>query len=102
MPVGRLPVAQMRAITDIAEHFGTGEVRLTVWQNLILPNIRSKRLAEVQDALLAAASSFLPVPSSREPSPAPATRAASIRSRHQTRAVALANFLGERSCCASR
>jgi ferredoxin-nitrite reductase len=39
VPVGRLPVSQMRAVADIAEEFGSGELRLTVWQNLILPNI---------------------------------------------------------------
>ena len=39
IPVGRLPVAQMRAIADIADRFGSGEVRLTVWQNLLIPNI---------------------------------------------------------------
>lgn len=38
-PVGRLPVSQMRALADIAEQIGNGELRLTVWQNLVLPNI---------------------------------------------------------------
>jgi len=44
VPVGRLPVPQMRALADIAEQFGSGELRLTVWQNLILPNIPSERI----------------------------------------------------------
>jgi ferredoxin-nitrite reductase len=35
VPVGRLPVEQMRAVAEVAEHFGTGEIRLTVWQNLL-------------------------------------------------------------------
>jgi ferredoxin-nitrite reductase len=51
IPVGRLPVAQMRAIADIADRFGSGEVRLTVWQNLLIPNIHTRHLADVQQAL---------------------------------------------------
>jgi ferredoxin-nitrite reductase len=51
IPVGRLPVAQMRAIADIADRFGSGEVRLTVWQNLLIPNIPTHHLATAQQAL---------------------------------------------------
>jgi len=39
VPVGRLPVPQMLALADIADTFGNGEIRLTVWQNLIIPNV---------------------------------------------------------------
>jgi len=51
IPVGRLPVAQMRAIADIADRFGSGELRLTVWQNLLIPNIPTHHLAAAQQAL---------------------------------------------------
>ncbi|HEX8925325.1 MAG TPA: NirA family protein, partial [Terriglobales bacterium] len=44
VPVGRLPVDQMRALANIAEKFGSGELRLTVWQNLLIPNIPSERV----------------------------------------------------------
>jgi ferredoxin-nitrite reductase len=54
VPVGRLPVAQMRAVADIADRFGTGEIRLTVWQNLILPNISEANLEAAQAELTAA------------------------------------------------
>jgi ferredoxin-nitrite reductase len=54
VPVGRLPVQQMRAIADIADAFGTGEVRLTVWQNLLIPNVRSERVAGAIERLRAA------------------------------------------------
>ena len=30
---------QMRRIADVAENYGSGEIRLTVWQNLIIPNV---------------------------------------------------------------
>jgi len=54
VPVGRLPVNQMLALADIAERFGTGELRLTVWQNLIIPNVASEDLETVTEWLLAA------------------------------------------------
>ncbi|HEV2484746.1 MAG TPA: NirA family protein [Terracidiphilus sp.] len=49
VPVGRLPVEQMLALADVASEFGSGELRLTVWQNLLIPNIQTERL----DAALA-------------------------------------------------
>ncbi|WP_263366504.1 NirA family protein [Edaphobacter bradus] len=54
VPVGRLSVAQMRAIADIADEYGSREIRLTVWQNLILPNISGARLEAARNALAAA------------------------------------------------
>ncbi len=54
VPVGRLPVAQMLALADVADKFGNGELRLTVWQNLLVPNIPEDRLegalAEIREA----------------------------------------------------
>jgi ferredoxin-nitrite reductase len=50
VPVGRLNVRQMRAIAEIADHYGSGEIRLTVWQNLILPNIPGDKLEAAQRA----------------------------------------------------
>ena len=51
VPVGRLSVQQMRAIAGIADHHGSGEIRLTVWQNLILPNIPGDKLEAAQRAI---------------------------------------------------
>ncbi len=51
LPVGRISAAQMHAIADIADAYGSGEIRLTVWQNLILPNIPGKKLDAVRKAL---------------------------------------------------
>lgn len=58
VPVGRLPVAQALAVADIAERFGSGEVRLTVWQNLVIPNIPIEHLEAAKQALLAAGLDF--------------------------------------------
>ncbi len=38
-PVGRLTVAQLRGIADLARRFGSGTIRLTVWQNLLVSDI---------------------------------------------------------------
>jgi len=54
MPVGRLPVQQMRAVAAIAEEFGTGEIRLTVWQNLLIPNVHASSVAQAVQHLRAA------------------------------------------------
>jgi ferredoxin-nitrite reductase len=53
VPVGRLPVKQMRALADVADQFGSGELRLTVWQNLLIPNIPSERIDEALAAIRA-------------------------------------------------
>lgn len=51
VPVGRLPVEQMRSVARIAEEFGTGEIRLTVWQNLLIPNVHSASAAKAIERL---------------------------------------------------
>ena len=37
--VGRMIPKQMRRLADVAQNYGSGELRLTVWQNLLIPNI---------------------------------------------------------------
>ena len=39
VPVGRLSARQMHALADVATHYGNGELRLTVWQNLLIPHV---------------------------------------------------------------
>ncbi|MDQ2833941.1 MAG: NirA family protein [Acidobacteriota bacterium] len=58
VPVGQLPVAQMNALADLAEGYGSGELRLTVWQNLLIPNISTENLAAAKEAVIAAGLSF--------------------------------------------
>ncbi len=45
-PVGRMLPDQMRKIAKLAERYGTGEIRLTVWQNLLIPFIKDCDIAE--------------------------------------------------------
>ena len=58
IPVGRLPVEQMRALAEIADRFGSGEFRLTVWQNLIIPNIATECVEAAKQAIFAAGLSY--------------------------------------------
>jgi ferredoxin-nitrite reductase len=44
----------MLAVADVAERFGSGEIRLTVWQNLIVPNIADANLEAAKAALVEA------------------------------------------------
>ena len=60
VPVGKLSVAQMKAVADIADHYAGGEVRLTVWQSLLLPNIAAHDVAAVTAALATAGLSISP------------------------------------------
>ena len=48
VPVGYLTAAQMRGLADIAREMGDGDIRLTVWQNLLMSGIPSKKLEAAQ------------------------------------------------------
>lgn len=43
-PLGRLAVGRLRGLAEIATRFGNGEIRLTVWQNLLIPNVSDAAL----------------------------------------------------------
>ena len=49
-PVGRIGGERMRGLAAIAEQFGSAELRLTVWQNLLIPDVAD---ADVPAALAA-------------------------------------------------
>ena len=48
LPVGKLTVQQMRVVAAIAQRCGDGDIRLTVWQNLLISGVPD---AAVEDAL---------------------------------------------------
>ena len=48
LPVGRMTAAQMRGLASIADRFGSGDIRLTVWQNLIIPDINDADIERVK------------------------------------------------------
>jgi ferredoxin-nitrite reductase len=39
IPVGVMTTRQMRRLADISANYGSGELRLTPWQNLLIPNV---------------------------------------------------------------
>src|SRR5262249_42191423 len=50
---GRLRSHEMRAIAEIAERWGSGTLRLTVWQNLLISDVADADIPAVQAALAA-------------------------------------------------
>ena len=49
LPVGKMTVEQMRGLAKIARELGDGDIRLTVWQNLLISGIAEENaeLAEI-------------------------------------------------------
>jgi ferredoxin-nitrite reductase len=48
VPVGRLSVAQMHGLAEIARDYGDGDIRLTVWQNLLISGVPTEKLGAAQ------------------------------------------------------
>lgn len=40
LPLGKVTCEQMRGLAKIAQDLGDGDIRLTVWQNLLIPGVR--------------------------------------------------------------
>jgi ferredoxin-nitrite reductase len=51
VPVGQITTKQMQRVAEIADLYGSGEVRLTVWQNFIIPNVADTYVTTVVKAL---------------------------------------------------
>lgn len=49
VPVGRITTAQMRQAADVAERYGSGDLRITTGQNLIIPNVPESRIGALAD-----------------------------------------------------
>ena len=47
VPVGRLSANECREIADLAEKYSSGEIRLTVEQNVILPNVDEAKIDDL-------------------------------------------------------
>jgi ferredoxin-nitrite reductase len=44
LPVGKLTCDQMRGLAKIAQDLGDGDIRLTVWQNLLISGVREQNV----------------------------------------------------------
>src|SRR5919204_137278 len=51
VPVGRLTVAQMRGLAEVAGDFGDGDVRLTVWQNMLISGVATANLDAAREKI---------------------------------------------------
>jgi ferredoxin-nitrite reductase len=51
LPVGKLTAAQMRELAAIAQQMGDGDIRLTVWQNLLISGIPAGKLQLAEAAI---------------------------------------------------
>ncbi|MFL9499597.1 NirA family protein [Rhodopseudomonas palustris] len=51
LATGHLTSAQMRGLAEIARSFGDGDLRLTVWQNLLIAGVADARVAEATAAI---------------------------------------------------
>jgi ferredoxin-nitrite reductase len=52
IPVGRMLPEQIRAIAKLADTYGRGDIRLTAWQNLIIPGIKDADLDAVKTVII--------------------------------------------------
>jgi ferredoxin-nitrite reductase len=48
LPLGRWPIAQIVGLGKIATQYGSGHLRLTPWQNVIIPDVNGTNVAKVQ------------------------------------------------------
>lgn len=49
--VGQITPKQLLRLAELAEYYGSGEVRLTVWQNFIIPNVTDAFVPTLKRAL---------------------------------------------------
>jgi NAD(P)H-nitrite reductase large subunit len=62
VPVGRITTAQLRSVADLANRYGTGDVRITVGQNLVIANVPEERVGALTDEPLLKELSYDPSP----------------------------------------
>lgn len=51
LPTGKMTVEQMQVLADIAQGMGDGDIRLTVWQNLLISGIPDTEIAEAKSRI---------------------------------------------------
>jgi ferredoxin-nitrite reductase len=51
LPVGKMTAAQMRGLAKVAQDLGDGDIRLTVWQNLLISGVPDDKVALAEAAI---------------------------------------------------
>ncbi len=64
LKLGWLSIAQLQGLIQLAETYGSGELRLTPWQSVLLPNIPTEQSLIVLEAMKALELSIDPIDSS--------------------------------------
>ncbi|MFQ3669831.1 MAG: NirA family protein [Verrucomicrobiia bacterium] len=52
LPIGQITPKQLHRLAELAENYGSGDLRLTVWQNVVIPNIPNGFVETVKKALI--------------------------------------------------
>jgi ferredoxin-nitrite reductase len=52
LPVGQITSKQLLRLSDLADNYGSGELRLTVWQNIVIPNVPDAYVETVKKAII--------------------------------------------------
>jgi ferredoxin-nitrite reductase len=51
LPAGQITPKQMLRVAELADNYSSGEIRLTVWQNFIIPNVPDTYVQSLKQAL---------------------------------------------------
>ena len=51
LPVGKMTAEQMRGLVAIARDLGDGDIRLTVWQNLLISGVPSEKVRDAEERI---------------------------------------------------
>ncbi len=52
LPAGQITPKQMKRLAELAQNYATGDIRLTVWQNIVIPNIPAAYLETFKQAVV--------------------------------------------------
>ena len=52
-PVGKISAAQMRGLAEVSQELGDGDIRLTVWQNLLISGVPDDKVAAAETSIAA-------------------------------------------------
>lgn len=52
LPAGQITPRQLLRLAELADQYGSGELRLTVWQNVIIPNVADSAVESMKRSLL--------------------------------------------------
>jgi ferredoxin-nitrite reductase len=65
VPVGRIGAADVSRVATLAERYGTGEVRISPGQGLIIPNVADRKLGDLTEDTFVKQFSYNPTPIQR-------------------------------------